>query len=465
MDRRTFNRLIASLTAYPFIAPAWGETKEAAPPLLVEARRKPDTEWGTHETRTIAHLQGFQPRARRLNRYGGIPSEATKKTGFWHTQKIDNRFWMVDPEGGLNIHRAVCSVRAGRGERNMKAFQEKFSTTENWAKATSALLRENGFNGTGAWSDTALLSTGANLAFCPNLNLMADYGRRRGGTYQKPGHLGYPNDCIFAFDPEFVDFCDQSVAEKTATFRNNPDILGYFTDNEMPFGGRTLDNYLSIDNPNDPGRLAAEEWLTKRGQTRETMNDQSRWEFLGFVMDRYMSVVAGAIRKHDPNHLILGPRLYGGDRDRRFLMRALTQHADLISFNYYGVWTPQERHIKGWTEWTDKPFMITEWYVKGEDSGLANTSGAGWNVRTQKDRGLFYQNYTLALLECGNCVGWHWFKYQDNDPTAVGVDPSNIDSNKGMVDNDFEPYADLVVAMREINTWAFDLVEYFEGIK
>jgi hypothetical protein len=39
--------------------------------------------------------------------------------------------------------------------------------------------------------------------------------------------------------------------------------------------------------------------------------------------------------------------------------------------------------------------MITEFYAKGEDSGMGNTGGAGWLVKTQKDRGTFYQNFIL----------------------------------------------------------------------
>lgn len=33
------------------------------------------------------------------------------------------------------------------------------------------------------------------------------------------------------------------------------------------------------------------------------------------------------------------------------------------------------------------------------DSGMDNTSGAGWVVRTQAERGAFYQSFTLALLK------------------------------------------------------------------
>ena len=118
--------------------------------------------------------------------------------------------------------------------------------------------------------------------------------------------------------------------------------------------------------------------------------------------------------------------------------------------------------MKKWEEWTGKPFMITEFYTKGMDSGLPNNTGAGWTVRTQKDRGYAYQHFCLALLEANNCVGWHWFKYQDNDPTAEGVDPSNRDSNKGIVDNDYNYYTGLVELMKELNVNAYRLIDFFD---
>ena len=43
-----------------------------------------------------------------------------------------------------------------------------------------------------------------------------------------------------------------------------------------------------------------------------------------------------------------------------------------------------------------------------EDSGLPTTSfGAGFPVRTQKDRAKFYEHFTLGLLQIKSCVGWH----------------------------------------------------------
>jgi len=65
-------------------------------------------------------------------------------------------------------------------------------------------------------------------------------------------------------------------------------------------------------------------------------------------------------------------------------------------------------------------------------------------------------------LESGNCVGWHWFRYQDNDPTAKGVDPSNLDSNKGLVDNEYNFYKPLADAMKELNINAYRLADWFD---
>ena len=107
--------------------------------------------------------------------------------------------------------------------------------------------------------------------------------------------------------------------------------------------------------------------------------------------------------------------------------------------------------------------MITEFYAKGQDSGLPNNTGAGWLVPTQRDRGRFYQHFTLGLLESKSCVGWHWFKYRDNSPEDLSTDPSNRDSNKGIVDYQYKPYLPLLEDMRELNSEVYALIDYFDS--
>ena len=168
-----------------------------------------------------------------------------------------------------------------------------------------------------------------------------------------------------------------------------------------------------------------------------------------------------AIKKYDPNHLYLGSRLHGKPKHNAAIFKAAGKYTDILSVNYYGQWEPSQKHFDEWAQWADKPLIITEFYTKGEDSGMANTSGAGWTVRTQKDRGIFYQNFCIKLLQMNNCVGWHWFRYMDNDPSDETADPSNNDSNKGIVDNFYTYYTPLINQMQLLNMNRYRLIEYF----
>lgn len=428
----------------------------AEPAVTSAAKTKPSSPWQDYPTRLVGNLPDYQSGSDgALSTYGGMPSRAGKATGFFHTEKSGRRWWLVDPEGHPFLHVAVVAVAAPGG---------KDSPKESWAETATELLHSNGFNGTGAWSDTAALRASKRpVAYTKIWNFMSSYGSKRGGMYQKSGHMGYPGDCIFVFDPQFPAFCDEYAKQLVAT-KNDPWLVGHFSDNELPFLNKTLDHFMQLPKT-DPGRKAVDQWLTERrvkhpGDT--TLTDQKRQEFLGFVTERYLQITTAAIRKHDPNHLCLGPRFDFQALKSQTVFEAAGRHLDVIAVNYYHQWSPDPEQVKNWVAWSGKPFLVTEWYAKGMDSGMANTTGAGFVVKTQADRGRFYQNFTLGLLESGGCVGWHWFKYRDNDPNAKGADPSNIDSNKGIVNLALEPYMPLIESMHELNRQVYSLADYFD---
>ena len=96
-------------------------------------------------------------------------------------------------------------------------------------------------------------------------------------------------------------------------------------------------------------------------------------------------------------------------------------------------------------------------FAEGEDSGLNNVKGAGFTVPTQKDRGHFYENFTLGLLQNKNVIGWHWFRYiDDGDLKTKGQS-----SNKGIVNIDYQEYSELAESMKVINSQAYSLSDYF----
>ena len=441
-------------------------TTVVAAERTVPAAAKPGAEWKDFPTRTLDDLPAVAtaPADAGLDKFGGLLARKEKATGFFHTAKIGERWWLVDPEGGWFINVGVASVKTIPTSGAESALTKKFGNKSGWAESTVQLLRTNGFNGTGAWSeDDSLTKAKQPVAYTKLLGFMAGYGKIRGGTHMQPGHLGYPNDCIFVFDPAFEKFCDD-YAKPLAENKNDQWLLGYFSDNEMPFPKHALTNFLALPE-NDPGHQAALKFLQSRQGAKVTVRDataQDEKDFLSVVAAKYFESVSHAIKKYDPNHLYLGSRFYAVDIAKPELFRACGPFVDVLSMNYYRAWTPDAKTMKMWARESGKPILITEWYAKGEDSGMPNTGGAGWLVKTQRERGLFYQNFTLALLESKVCVGWHWFRYSDNDLEDKSVDPSNRDSNKGIVNNRYEPYAPLLAAMKPLNERIYSLVDYFD---
>lgn len=447
--------------------------------VLVDAKVKVYHKDGTRsykdykpfKTRTLELLSDFKaPKSLpKLSKYGGDLSQQTDEaTGFYHVKKIGDRWWGIDPLGYKYFNIALNGVTEGKSKRTKEALIEKFGSKDNWINETIEMLQEKGFNCTGSWSDVETIVEANKtlekpMAYTIIWNFMSGYGRKRGGTHQQPGHIGYPNNAIFVFDPDFKSFCDEH-AKKLLEYKDDPNLFGHFSDNEMPFKFKALDNYLALPK-DDHGYLAAKKWLADIGITKEQITDEYRELFMAFVGDKYFSIVSSAIKKYDPNHMYIGSRFYSSEKNHAEFMKTAGKYLDVISNNYYNRWTPDTEDMTNWAAWTGKPFIITEYYTKGEDSGMGNTSGAGWIVRTQKDRGLFYQNYNLALLESKNCVGWHYFKYQDNDPTAKGVDPSNIDANKGIVSNEYEVWTPMMEKMNELNTQVYGLIDYFDQQK
>jgi hypothetical protein len=424
--------------------------------------------WVNFRTRNIPQLNNYKTKAVATDAFGGRADKKGTKTGFYHTQKINDRWWIIDPEGHPFIHEAVCTVAPGQSDRNKEALKTKFGDNAGWAKGTIQSMTDNGFNGVGAWSAVdeirqANLQAAKPLAYTVIINFMSNYGQKRGGTHPVPGHQGYAGNAIFVFDPDFITYCDER-AKTLVTYKDDKNLLGYFSDNEMPLSRANLAGYLSLSH-NEPGYTAAAKWSAEHQVDTAKLTEQNKIEFLGYVSDTYFSIVSAAIRKYDANHMYIGCRMHGAQRFYPEVVKAAGKYVDVLSINYYSYWTPELKDMQNWEKWSGKPFIASEWYVKGEDSGLANHSGAGWLVKTQDDRGAFYQNFILSLLESKSCVGWHWFKYQDNDPLQKGAELSNIDANKGIVGVNYDEYPALVKKMKELNTQVYSLIDYFDGRK
>lgn len=450
-------------------------TARAQEARQVEARKDAThKEWKSYPTWTLDRLKGFKMKKTdpATDQYGGWKVASYEATGFFRTQQIDGRWWFIDPEGHPYIFKGVAVFSTGNSDRQKQALAEKFGSRGAWAESEMEMLRSNGFNGLGAWSRVdEVRKCEKPMPYTVILSPMGRYHgehlRRFGGKYMQHGWQNYRFDLAMVFDPRFDELVEQELA-KAEQYKDDSWLVGYFTDNEIPWVDDALDRHLTLLAHDEPAYIAVREWFDKRkgkDARPEDITPGDRAAFSAFYFETYVSKVSAALRRHDPNHLYLGCRFnqWKDELDNPAIFEVAGRYMDVISVNHYRRWAPDSREIADFTKWSGKPFLVTEYYVKGEDSGLPNKTGAGWNVHTQQDRGWFYQNFSIALLRSRNCVGWNWFKYMDNDPEDTHTDPSNRDSNKGLVKWDFEPYDVPLGLMKQLNDRTYRLIEYLDA--
>ena len=180
------------------------------------------------------------------------------------------------------------------------------------------------------------------------------------------------------------------------------------------------------------------------------------------------------------------------------------------------VFAAEDGTIESIYKYSGRPFVVTEFFAKGSDAvdmngyALGNQSNAGWNVDTQTDRAIHFENYTLLLIESKSCVGWTWYRFRDNDQTVYrdevgnlyvafdiagaapsaykniqngniidgpGLAPSltvyykgesdlsNVGSNKGIYDNKMNIYTELAGSYKKIYDNVFALIDYFDEMQ
>jgi len=393
----------------------------------------------------------------KLSRYGGDASTNFRSTGFFRVEKINGKQWIVDPEGKAFIGISLNSVRKGSSPQHERVFAEKYGTDAKWMAGVKQDMKTAGFNMLGSWSDTAAIrmfnqtNPREGIVYTTQLSLLSGFVQQQ--KKNDPSKKEWPA-LAFVFDPGFENYCrTKCEANKYAA---DPWLAGHFSDNELPFQSNLIKEFISLSDPGSAAYHLALNWVQSKALDTANINKDQQEIFSGYVAAVYYKIVSAAIKQSDPNHLYLGSRLHSSAKNNPYVLKACEEYLDVVSINYYGNWTPTLNEFNAWNA-LKKPFMVTEFYTKAEDSGLPNISGAGWLVKTQKERGIFYQNFCLSLLASPNCIGWHWFRYQDNDPTDPKADPSNNDSNKGLVNNRYEVYLPLAEKMLELNRHAYAL--------
>ncbi len=347
--------------------------------------------------------------------FGGWTEVKGKQTEYFHTEQINERWWLISPAGNAFFSKGVNSINQ-EGNADPRTGKPIAINKQVWAEATAAQLKGWGVNSAGCWSAPELGAQG--LAYCLRPHLTGSHG----------GEL--PD----VFDPNWAANVKKLALEECRQYRSDPWLIGYFTDNELKWEHEDkaqdfLKHFLAMP-AGSPGRKAADDFVRSHG------NDQADG-FRHTVAVAYFRVTAEAIRAVDPNHLILGCRFAG--HPPMSVVGAMKGNADVISLNNYSD-KPPISLLRDMSKAAGLPVMVTEWSVKGKDSGPLTAHGSGPVVATQADRAEHYQKYVEQLADLNCCVGFHWFRYCDHPG-----------SNQGLVNTKNEPWTPLTKQFEELN--------------
>ena len=382
-----------------------------------------------------------------------------KPTGFFRVEERNGRWTAIDPNGApftvLGVDHVqpwgmFCeSLGYSPYGRHVKAHYPDYGA---WADETLSRLRSWGFNALGAGCDfgrlghrglvhTIFLSMGDRLCYGDG-----EWWIRK--CLDAPC-TAFPN----VFHPDFARACDWVAAEKCAKAKDDPWLFGYFIDNELAWwgGGGLAGGMFDAVNalPADhAAKRALESFRAGRPVTPEL-----KTEFLALVADRYFATATAAIRKHDPNHMILGCRFAGLGGAHDVVWRTAAKYCDIVTFNCY-PWADLDRNVvlnrKGGVPVREKfdelyakvsrPMLLTEWSFPALDTGRPCYHGAGQRFMTQDLRVQATSLFARTLLALPYFIGYDYFMWVDQPAPGMNHDFPE-DSNYGLVQEDGTPHA------------------------
>lgn len=372
-----------------------------------------------------------------FSKYGGFLNEQVEATGFFRTERVNDKWWLVDPEGylfysigstGINpgiefarvegreyIYEELPPLIKSTGKNSEKNSFYTWNLTrrygsegwmEKWIEKTVDRMNQWGFNTIANWSDESLCKH-QKKAYVKNL--------RSWGF--KAETMGMPDP----YDPKYAAYVDSLAKIQCGPLKNDPYLIGYFVGNEPPWPGRENElTEIILNGKATHLQTALKDYI------KEKDSPEIRKAFVYTTYTKFISIINSAIKKYDPNHLNLGLR-FGGNPPEELTAASADIGFDVFSLNVYGYNIAHERLDKI-EDLTGLPIIIGEFHFGAPGKGLS--PGLGQTIN-QKERGVAYSYYVENAAAHPSVVGTHWFQWLDQ-PATGRFDGENY--NIGFVD-------------------------------
>ena len=355
----------------------------------------------------------------------GRRSAPNQSRGYFSLGRRAGRWWFITPGGeaffslGLN-HIDPASLRYSE---NIHIWRERYGgDTIRWIReSVSPNLRAWGFNTVG-WVQEVTVR---------------HWRHSRSFTAEEYGALAMPYCHLLPFTEshqweqhtqhfdylgsQWAEWVDYVARSHCAELADDPNLIGYFY-SDCPTWAHDLPHNRWRGPLFDPELLAS---AAGRRQLRD-------------LALAYYRTTSEAVRRHDPNHLILGDRFEANAPLPDEIVDSALPYVDVLSFQDFRA--PAE-HLGHWHGRTGKPVLLADAAGQGpvDDAGFVANDGR------------WYADVLTELRRNPGCVGFH----------LCGAYQRNRARRRGLLDEfereDRENLARIATANRQAQRWMEEL--------
>lgn len=360
----------------------------------------------------------IQAAALERSRFGGFLEQNVGGSGFFRVQKIDGRWWFVDPDGYLFLSMNGGGPNAGGGgdaarreglegmfaayppETTSPAYPGMAPRTRMISFGEWNIQRRYGEDWRDKWADMAVRRMSA---------WGLTTGSPRPQSFPYLGHLRVRIESIYGIQDVYAPDFEKTVSDALSYLSDSKDdqyLIGYFLQNE-PSWLETEPRVcqLLLDDPQDrPVTRELRKYLAANGDTPE-----SRTQFIHDTYRKWIGTLSTCVRKYDPNHLILGIRFGHSSVPHKNILQIVKDYSDVYAFNTYRL-APNVEYLDAVSAAVDMPMINGEFHFGTIDRGMAPGLV---QVANQEERAVAFRYFAENAFSHPALVGIAWFQYTD----------------------------------------------------
>ena len=409
------------------------------------------------------------------------------KEGFFRLAIVDGIWWFITPEDkkfvslGMNHIEPVLICSESNKEHFIKKYGEdligpagrpnnKGDAARRWLDDSIKQIKQWGFNSLGMHNPIRQ----SEFPYVAKFRVAAidgAVGPRK--KYKDP------------FDPNTEIFIDQFAQKWSDIYKNDKMVLG-ISFNDMPVWRSSPGKihmwvkFCMELKAESPGKQKWVDTLQKNYPDCSTAAaaygiEASSWDdflirtswpvspqpekvfkdvqnFLPLIADNWYRIVSNAIRKYDPNHLILGDKFIGNKDLPNWIDPILSKYFDVVYIQWYDYAHRQIPRLKELYAHTEKPILMGDSSFSAPNLNVPNPKGV--RVKSQKEVGDAYYNYLQSIMGEPYIIGWHYCGFIEGSPDLVRFHRFFSIQN-GLLQPDGTPHQDAIDRVTEANSKAY----------